>query len=387
MAIQNVNPRAKIIIATSTTFAINSFFEHHIQKLATSFDLIIVSDNEGHALLASISEVVDFENMRIRRQPSLFHDLMVVFKFIALIEKHKPTVILTMTPKVGLLFAIAGAITRVSVRVHIITGQVWQNYSGLKRFIYKLYDRALIALITRPLADSRSQIDYLIEQGVSPKGRIEVLANGSVTGVNLELFKPNPQLRTSFRQKLGLSDNDRVVLFLGRLVEDKGIFDAVEAVARVSEKLDDIYFWCAGPDEIHASEKVRQLANSRRINYHYFGKVKTTFDLFCSADVLILPSRREGFGSVIIEAAACGVPAVAYKTYGVSDAIVDQNTGLLADYGDIDDLARNLLYLLESTTVNRGYGARARARAAKQFNKSILVNRLYDIIEKDIAML
>ena len=386
MPIKTVDPRVKILIATSTTFAINSFFEHHIQKLATSFDLIIVSDNDGHALLPSISETVDFENMRIRRQPSFFHDLMVVFKFIALIIKHKPTGILTMTPKVGLLFAIAGALTRVSVRVHIITGQVWQNYTGFKRFIYKLYDRALIALITRPLADSKSQIEYLIEQGVSPKGRIEVIGNGSVTGVNIELFKPDPQLRTKFRQKLGLSDTDRVVLFLGRLVEDKGIFDAVEAVARVSEKLDDVYFWCAGPDEIRASEKVQQLAISRKINFKYFGKVKTTFDLFCSADVLILPSRREGFGSVIIEAAACGVPAVAYKTYGVSDAIVDQNTGLLADYGDIDDLAKNLLYLLESTDVNQAYGARARARAAEQFDKSILVNRLYDIIVNDIAM-
>ena len=89
---------------------------------------------------------------------------------------------------------------------------------------------------------------------------------------------------------------------------------------------------------------------------------------------------------MIIEAAACGVPAVAYKTYGVSDAIVDQNTGLLADYGDIDDLAKNLLYLLESTDVNQAYGARARARAAEQFDKSILVNRLYDIIVNDIAM-
>ena len=74
------------------------------------------------------------------------------------------------------------------------------------------------------------------------------------------------------------------------------------------------------------------MAEANGLNFEYFGKVPETIPYFQAADLLILPSRREGFGLVIVEAAACGTPAIAYDTYGVSDAIANHQSGILVDY-------------------------------------------------------
>jgi len=92
--------------------------------------------------------------------------------------------------------------------------------------------------------------------------------------------------------------------------------------------------------------------------------------------VLCLPSYREGFGSVVIEAAASGVPAVASRIYGVVDAVADGRSGLLFTPGDIDDLARKLGLLLADEASRRRMGSAARARVLAEFSQERLVGAL-----------
>lgn len=386
MITSDTDNKPVVFIATSTAFAINAFFEPHIYKLAETFDLVVVSDNGNHQYSKGLEKVSSFENVQIKRQPSFWHDIKVITKFFFLIRKHKPKCVITMTPKVGLFFALVGALCKVQVRVHIITGQVWQNYTGFKRQFFKLLDRVLIALTTRTLADSRSQIEYLIDQGVLTNEGVEVLGNGSVAGVDTDIFQPNPELRSRIRRKHGVSDKELIVFFLGRMVSDKGIFDAVEAMGRVSEELCDVRFWCAGPDEANVSSELQRLALTKNLNFKYFGKVKTTFDLFCSSDLFVLPSKREGFGAVVIEAAACCLPTVAYRTYGVMDAISDNETGLLADYCDVEDLATKMLILLKDEARLKKYGVAGRSRVIDLFKQNIPVDYLETVIKEEFGL-
>ena len=69
-----------------------------------------------------------------------------------------------------------------------------------------------------------------------------------------------------------------------------------------------------------------------------------------AADILCLPSYREGFGSVVIEAAACGIPTIGYKTNGLIDSVVNNKTGILVDYKNIDELCKAMLKLLKNSS-------------------------------------
>ena len=101
-----------------------------------------------------------------------------------------------------------------------------------------------------------------------------------------------------------------------------------------------------------------------------------------AADVLVLPSYREGFGSVIIEAAACEVPAIAYRIDGVVDAVEDGKTGVLVPVGDVWELKRAITTLAESPDIVRNMGASARQRVSEYFASETLSSYLLEFYKK-----
>ena len=91
-----------------------------------------------------------------------------------------------------------------------------------------------------------------------------------------------------------------------------------------------------------------------------------------SADVLVLPSYREGFGSVIIEAAACAIPTVAYRIDGVIDAVVEERTGVLVEVGNIEALAAAMLDVSRDSQGRQRLGSEARDRVSKEFSSAVV---------------
>jgi glycosyltransferase involved in cell wall biosynthesis len=104
-----------------------------------------------------------------------------------------------------------------------------------------------------------------------------------------------------------------------------------------------------------------------------------------AADIFCLPSYREGFGQVIIEAAACGVPAVATRIYGITDAVEDGKTGLLFTPGDVDRLAEMLLKLVEDKVLRQRMAEHGMARTLELFDSRKVTAQLIDLFDKSLA--
>jgi glycosyltransferase involved in cell wall biosynthesis len=98
-----------------------------------------------------------------------------------------------------------------------------------------------------------------------------------------------------------------------------------------------------------------------------------------ASDAICLPSYREGFGSVLIEAAAVGVPAIASRIYGVVDAVVDEETGLLHEPGDVDGLLGRLRRITRDPVLRRTLGDAGRARVAREFSQDRLTAALLEV--------
>jgi hypothetical protein len=99
--------------------------------------------------------------------------------------------VISMTPKGGLLAMLAAWLAGVPRRVHCFTGQVWATRRGFSRWLLKSMDRLMVLCATRLLADSGSQREYLMEQGIVDPGKIEVLANGSMAACDIQRFQPD----------------------------------------------------------------------------------------------------------------------------------------------------------------------------------------------------
>jgi len=312
----------------------------------------------------------------IKREISIFSDAKTVIELYALFRRKRYDIVHSVTPKAGLLSMIAGYLANVPVRIHIFTGQVWVTRKGLSRWFLKALDRILVLCATHILVDSRSQRDFLIEQGIVSNEKSTVLADGSICGVDTDKFSPNVEARKRIRKEYGISESDVVFLYLGRLNRDKGLLDLAHSFNEVCSKYDNTHLVIVGPDEQGVGEEVESICASCKQKVHIAGYTDVPEQYFASADVFCLPSYREGFGVVIIQAASAGIPSIGTKIYGVVDTIEDGKTGLLYNPRDVDGLTSKMIEMIKRPDLRKTMGTNARIRASEKFSKGIVTKAL-----------
>jgi glycosyltransferase involved in cell wall biosynthesis len=332
---------------------------------------IITSPDEMMEQFKSI-ESCDFKPLVIERDISPWSDVLSLLQLIRLFRREKFDIVHSNTPKAGLLCAIAGKLCGVPIRLHTFTGQTWVTMNGLKRCILKFCDKIIAGLNTYCYADSPSQRDFLIEKKIIQTEKIKVLGGGSLAGVDTLRFneaKFSMLEKAHIRASLQIREDELVLLFLGRITREKGIFELIETVGQILNDHLNITLLMAGPFEQGIEVEVKAYAKEQC-------KEKAIFSGFCVqpekfiaiADLLCLPSYREGFGTVVIEAAAMGVPAVGSRIYGLTDAIVDGETGLLVEPKRVEELKEALLKLICDHELRHKMGQNAKSRAITEFD-------------------
>jgi glycosyltransferase involved in cell wall biosynthesis len=333
-----------------------------------TYDITVVTNTTNAGLCDQLGLTVRLVPFPIERGISLRRDVSALIQLIRLFRRERFDVVHSMNPKAGLLAMVAAAIARTPVRVHTFTGQVWVTRRGFSRFVLKQLDRVIAASATIILIDSTSQRDFLLAQGVVRDDNSAVLGHGSVCGVDGHRFRPDRETRDRLRQQLGIGSDDVVLLFAGRLKRDKGVLDLARAFATIADARADVRLLVVGPDE----EQLRPLltaAVGRHVDrLHLVDLTHEPESFMAASDVLCLPSYREGFGSVIIEAAAVGLPAVASRIYGIVDAMQEGRTGLAHPAGDVKAIATTLLRLLADPQLRSRLGTAARQRALRDFS-------------------
>jgi glycosyltransferase involved in cell wall biosynthesis len=162
------------------------------------------------------------------------------------------------------------------------------------------------------------------------------------------------------------------VLFVGRITPDKGVIEIAQALQMLSEANVTIHAMLVGPDEGNVAEAIRLTSGSAFQRIVLTGYSESPESFMAAADFLVLPSYREGFGSTIIEAAACGIPAIGSRIYGVEDAINDGETGLLVEPRNARQLADAIHILSTDRDLRIKLGRAAQDRALVHFRTAHL---------------
>jgi glycosyltransferase involved in cell wall biosynthesis len=361
--------KKKICILVSSEMTIKAFLLDQIAALSNRYDVSVVLNTNDRYFFDTFGIRADVFPVRIERKISPWQDVKAFFYLFHLFKQKRFDVIHSVTPKAGLLAMLAGFWARVPVRIHTFTGQVWVTRSGIKRLVLKWMDKILAAFATNILIDSHSQRGFLIEQGVVSENKSCVLANGSISGVNTQRFHPNPIARAEIRSKFGISENDVIFLFLGRLNRDKGILDLAKAFSNLCNAHNNIYLLIVGPDEENLRPVTVDLCKPYSHKVHFIAFTNEPEKYMASADIFCLPSYREGFGSVIIEAASSAIPAIASRIYGITDAVEEDVTGLLYQVGNVDQLTNRMKKFIDDPALRGKMGENARIRAHLDFSK------------------
>jgi glycosyltransferase involved in cell wall biosynthesis len=322
-----------------------------------------------------------FSVIEMPRRISPLRDLVAISQLVLLIRRIGPTIVQGHTPKAGLLTMIAATITRVPVRIFQVHGLPHVASRGLRRRLLILATRVSCWLADEVFCVSYSMWRILCEQKLCPPEKASVLGNGSSGGIDTRRFSPGAiKLADAleFRKKLDVSPTAVLAAFVGRIVRDKGIAELAQAWLELRARFPDLHLVIAGEaeDQDPAPQSARRILESDS-RVHFIGQCRDMPVIYAACDFVVLPTYREGFPNVLLEAAAMGIPSVATRVPGCTDAVVDNVTGSLVPPYDSASLANAIARYVMDPELRRMHGAAGKARVVSDFRPEIIYQDLY----------
>ena len=316
-------------------------------------------------------------NLNINRHISPIADIVSIIKLYFLFKDKQFEIVHSNTPKGGLIAAIASYIAGVPLRCHTFTGQRWATLTGFKKILLQKCDWLICLLNTHVYADSESQVKFLEENGIANPRRIKCLGKGGFAGIDLNRFNKE---NISSEKIEGLDESGLVIGFVGRVVREKGIGELVRAFKSLREKGQNISLVLIGPFEPDLDpiepEVLEVLKNDK--NIFKLGYMPHPEKALCQTDLLCLPSYREGFPMVVLEAGALGIPSVVSRIPGNIDTILEGETGLSFELKSKSDLEDAIGKLYNDRKLLSDMGKKAKERVENYYSDSIIQNLFYE---------
>ena len=298
-----------------------------------------------------ISFVCDYDEEFKNSLPGYFHyypvkmkrgvspdGLAAVRQMKKIFKREKFDMVQFSTPNAAFYASIAAKRAGIPVRNYHLMGLRYMGAKGKGRAFLKKMDKLACKNATAIECVSRSNLELGIKEGLFPPEKATVVWNGSTGGVDLKRFdyKKREEWRADTRRELGINKDDFVFGFVGRLNKDKGVNELLRAFIETERgaKLLLIGF----DSEIDTLDQSLLTQAKERKDIIFHSSVSDIERYYAALDVLVLPSYREGFGNVVIEAAAVGTPAIVSDIPGPMDAIIRGKTALAVKPGDYPEL-------------------------------------------------
>lgn len=320
--------------------------------------------------------------IEMRRAITPREDLVALARLTSLLRRLRPDVVHAQTPKGGLLGVLAGRAAGAPRVLYHMRGLPFMGARPPTRWLLVATERIACGAAHAVICHSASLRAVAEDAGVVARGRAIVLGPGG-NGVDTERFDPDGATREralAIRRDLAIPEGAPVIGFVGRLVRDKGIVELREAWTTLRERFPEARLLVVGPFEERDPvplETRRALETDPRV--HLVGATEDVAPYYALMDVLALPTYREGFPNVPLEAAAMRVPVVATRIPGCVDAVVDKTTGSLIPPRDAGRLADSLRSYVTDVPLARRQGNAGRERVLRRFDRATIFTRLADV--------
>jgi glycosyltransferase involved in cell wall biosynthesis len=328
--------------------------------------------------------------VQMSRRMTPFEDLRSLGRIHRLIRQLRPHIAHTHTAKGGLLGTVAAALARTPVRIYQMRGRLSATARGWKRHSIMAAERLVCGASGHVLCNSHSLREGAVRDGICAADKIEVLLAGSGNGVDSAVrFNPHrvgAMEALAVRRELSIPAYAPTVGFVGRVVRDKGITELVEAWKIIRKRGRDTHLVLVGPVESRnpiSAADMRFLEGDCRI--HLLGFREDLPRLYLAMDVVVLPTYREGFPNVLLEAQSMGRPVVSTLVEGCVDAVENGTTGTLVPARDATALAHAMLTYLGDAVLRARHGEAGRDRVLRLFERERLWEALLALYESLLA--
>lgn len=382
--IQQDRPSGKpyAIVTTTVPITLELFQGELIRQLSREYRIALVSSAGSQLGRVAKAHGADAHPIDMAREISPLRDGRALWDFFTTLRRLKPELIVAATPKASLLGLTAALLARVPERLYLVYGFRFEGTRGLKRHVLVAMEKVTGRSATAIVSISPSLTRVATQRRLYSTRKLSSTHPASSHGVDCVRFHPLDAPPT-FRQELGLVPDVLTIGFAGRLTHDKGLDTLIDAATELARRGVQFQLLVIGaPSELDSKVYLSRL---RALHCHTIiidhAPPREMPKYYNTMDVHVLPSLREGFPNVVLEAAACGVPTVTTAATGCIDSVVDNVTGLLVPPRDGMALADSLQKLLMDSPMRQRMGKAALDRVRSDFQPANVVKSLLKPIE------
>ncbi|WP_265129720.1 glycosyltransferase family 4 protein [Chryseobacterium oranimense] len=377
----------KILHIITISFVINHFFGKQFKYLRkkTNNDYYLgCTPSEEFFQLSNSLEYTPFP-VNVTRNISPITDLVAIYKIYKFIKKNKIETVVGHTPKGGMVTMIAAAIAGAQDRVYFRHGIIYETSRGFKRLLLKNIDRLSGTLATKVVCVSHSVKKISEDDHLNASSKNIILGLGTCNGIDTEnKFNPEKQnaaLIADIRRDLKINEGDFVIGYVGRLVKDKGINELTEAWNVLKNKHQNLKLLLVGPIEERdaISEESKKIIRNDP-NIINTGFVLNAAPYFNVMDVFVLPTYREGFPTVSLEASSMKLPVLITKATGCTESIIEDQTGLFIK-NDSEDIINKIELYIKNPEMKKIHGSNGRTFVKQNFTET----KIWDVIHEKLG--
>ncbi|MBL7701569.1 MAG: glycosyltransferase family 4 protein [Ferruginibacter sp.] len=346
------NSNKKLIRMTTVPMALRYLLPGQMRFMSSSgFDVLMISA-DGKEL----PEVIANEQCRhivvpMTRKITPLADLKCLFKLISIFRKERPDIVHTHTPKAGLLGMLAAKFCGVKVRIHTVAGLPLMVEKGFKYQLLKFIEKLTYASANHVWPNSNSLMQVITKNKLCKSNKLSIIAKGSTNGINVNRFNKeslDEKIINEVKEQIGYSAENTYLLCIGRLVKDKGIIELVNVFTQLQKDNINLKLLLVGEYEETLdplpAETLQEIKNNPSIiHINWSNRVEYFMQL---ADLFVFPSHREGFPNVLLQAGSMGLPVICSHITGNIDIVTNNETGLIFDSQNEQQLFMLLQYAL-----------------------------------------
>ncbi|HHL3303803.1 TPA: glycosyltransferase family 4 protein [Bacillus cereus] len=377
----------KVLQITAVDFTLKKFLMPLIDEMKRNDYEVHIACNVGETGEKIRKQGYVIHHIPFERNMNILSHTKSLLNLIKLLKKEKYDCIHTHTPVASLVARLAAKLARVPIIVYTAHG--FYFHENMRPIAYK-------SIYMLEKIWGKYFTDYLFFQSIEDyqlakdnnfnlKERLIHIGNG----VSAELFNPSQYNRAELRKKMGYSERDIVIAFVGRLVKEKGVQELIDAFQIIKKNgYDNVNLMLIGGkvdgdrDTFNIDEYVNNLPHEYKKDLQLLGLRDDIPQLLVAADVFTLPSYREGLPRSIIEAMAMEKPIVATNIRGCREEVFDNENGYLCERQNANDLAEKLIKIISSEDKIKGFSRKSRSLFLEQFDEKIVLNKQIEVFNK-----
>jgi glycosyltransferase involved in cell wall biosynthesis len=311
-----------------------------------------------------------------------FDGLKVILQLKEIFQRERFDIVQYATPNASFYASIAARLAGVKNRLYAHWGSRYMGFdSGIQKKVFKFIEAATCTNSTNIEVESYSLMEYSIKDGLYPREKASVIWNGSACGVRLENYKLNHKelWRKEVREKYNIPMDSVVFGWCGRITRDKGHNELLSAFRELNKNDKSArLLMVGGYDNVETIEKelfmwakeCPEVIFTGPILRHDVSKMYSAMDVFCSL------SYREGFGLVVIEAAAMCLPSIVTDSPGQIDTIEPNLTGISVPHHDVKTVVEAMRYYINNNERMAEMGKEARKQVCEKYDQKVLFEKL-----------